>query len=34
VAVDAYTAEIEEPSWWVERLDALAAWLEGESSIN
>ena len=34
VAVEAYTADIEEPSWWVERLDVLAAWLEGEIPIN
>ena len=34
VAVEAYAADIEEPSWWVERLDVLAAWLEGEIPIN
>jgi hypothetical protein len=34
VAVEAYVADIEEPSWWVERLDALAAWLEDGASIN
>ena len=34
VAVEAYVADIEEPSWWVERLDTLAAWLEGGTSIN
>ena len=34
VAVEAYVADIEEPSWWVERLDVLAAWLEGEIPIN
>jgi hypothetical protein len=26
--VDAYAVHIEEPSWWVEKLDSLAAWLE------
>lgn len=26
--VDAYIAEVEEPEWWVELLDTIAAWLE------
>lgn len=34
VSIDAYVADIEEPSWWVERLDALAAWLEEDTSLN
>jgi hypothetical protein len=34
VGMETYDANIEEPSWWVERLDTLAAWLEGETSIN
>jgi cell division protein FtsL len=34
VSVDAYVADIEEPSWWVERLDALAAWLEEDAGFN
>jgi hypothetical protein len=25
--VDAYAAELERPGWWVEKLDAFAAWL-------
>jgi hypothetical protein len=29
-SVDAYTAEIEAPAWWVEKLDVVAAWLAGE----
>lgn len=29
-SIDAYTIE-ESPNWWVEKLDALAAWLEGKS---
>lgn len=34
VAVEAYVADIEEPSWWLEKLDNLAAWLEGETPIH
>lgn len=28
-SVDAYIDNVEQPSWWQEKLDALAAWLEG-----
>ena len=28
-SVDAYIDNVEQPSWWQEKLDTLAAWLEG-----
>jgi hypothetical protein len=28
-SVDAYVADVEQPNWWVEKLDAFAEWLEG-----
>lgn len=30
-SVDAYRSELEEPAWWVEKLDVVAAWLDGRS---
>ncbi len=29
-SIDAYAVEVESPGWWVEKLDAFAAWLESE----
>ncbi len=28
MSINSYTAELEAPSWWIERLDEFAAWLE------
>ena len=33
-SVDAFIEDLEGPSWWEEKLDQIAAWLEGRDTSN